>query len=241
MGLCKVVNIDEKKCLNCHTCISVCPIKYCFSSNGKTVKINDDLCIGCGRCYNACPHKAISIVDDFQDFLDSINRGEKTCIIVSPAILVALKEKHKKLLSWLRETWVLTGLFDEGLGAEISTIKYINFIKKTGIIPVISQQCPSVVEYVKIFAPELIDYLAPIHSPAVIIAKFIRKKLKFEGNIAYLGPCLSKRREFKDPDTDGVINFNLTLTNLKKYMEMHKIDLNSYKDGKYDWIKSEKG
>lgn len=241
MGLCKVVNIDNSKCVKCYSCISSCPVKYCFVADGKSVKINDDLCIGCGRCYKACPHNAISIVDDFQEFLDSINKGEKTCMIVSPAIISVFEDKHKNLLSWLRDTWVLTGLFDEGLGAEFSTIKYINFIKKTGSIPVISQQCPSVVEYIKIYNPELMDFLAPVHSPVVILAKMIRKKLKFDGNIAYLGPCLSKRREFKDPDTDGVINFNLTLSNLKKYIEMHKVDLNSYKDGKFDWIKSERG
>ncbi|HPO50721.1 MAG TPA: methyl-accepting chemotaxis protein, partial [Spirochaetota bacterium] len=120
-------------------------------------------------------------------------------------------------------------------------IKYINYIKRTGSIPVISQQCPAIVDYVKTFVPELIDFLAPIHSPAVILAKMIRKKLNFDGNIAYLGPCLAKRREFRDPDTDGVINFNLTLSNLKKYMDMHRIDLAAYKDGKFDWIKAEKG
>lgn len=241
MGLCKVVNVNEDKCVNCHTCISACPVKYCFSSGAKSVKINDDLCIGCGKCYTACTHGAIDIVDDFQNFLDSINRGEKTCIIVSPSVLVAFKDRYKKLLSWLRETWVLTGLFDEGLGAELATIKYINYIKKSGVTPVISQQCPSIVEYLKIYTPEIVDYLAPVQSPVIILAQIIRKKLKFQGNIAYLGPCLSKRREFKDPDTNGVVNFNLTLTNLKKYMDLHKVDLNSYKDGKYDWIKAEKG
>ena len=241
MGLCKVVNIEQDKCVNCHSCISVCPVKYCFIADGKTMKINDDVCIGCGRCANACPHNAISIVDDFQEFLDSINRGEKTCVIVSPAILVTFKNQHKQLLSWLKETWVLNGIYDEGLGAEFSTIKYVNFIKKSGLIPLISQQCPSVVDYIKIYKPELIDYLAPVHSPAIILGKIIRKKLKFEGNIAYIGPCLSKRREFRDPDTDGVMQFNLTIKNLKKYMDMHKIDLDAYKDGKFDLMPAERG
>ncbi|HOJ63940.1 MAG TPA: methyl-accepting chemotaxis protein [Spirochaetota bacterium] len=241
MKLCKVVNVDKTKCVNCHACISACPVKYCIIADGKTVEINDDLCIGCGKCYYACKHNAISIIDDFQDFLDSINRGEKSCLIVSPAIISLFKDKHKALLSWLKETWVFTGIFDEGLGAEFATLKYLSFIKRTGLVPLITQHCPAVTEFIKIYQPNLIDYLAPFQSPAIIMAKYIRKVLKFEGNIAYLGPCLAKRREFRDPDTDGVIQFNLTLLNLKKYMDIHKVDLNSYKNGKFDLMPADKG
>lgn len=241
MKLCKVVNIDKTKCVNCFACIAACPVKYCFIADGNTVEINDDLCIGCGKCYYACKHDAISIIDDFQEFLDSINRGEKSCLIISPAFISLFKDKSKALLSWLKETWVLTGIFDEGLGAEFATLKYISFINKTGFIPLITQHCPSVTDFIKIYQPELLDYLAPFQSPAVIMAKYIRKILNFGGNITYLGPCLSKRREFRDPDTDGVIQFNLTFTNLKKYMDIHKVDLNSYKDGKFDLFPSDKG
>ena len=67
MDLCKVVDIDQKKCTNCHVCISVCPVKYCMIDE-KTVQINPNLCIGCGRCYKACPFDAINIVDDFNEF-----------------------------------------------------------------------------------------------------------------------------------------------------------------------------
>ncbi|MCK4795730.1 MAG: 4Fe-4S binding protein [Spirochaetes bacterium] len=240
MSLCKVVNIDQNKCTNCHTCITVCPIKYCFY-NGKTVKINDELCIGCGRCYHACPHDAISIIDDFQDFLDSMNRGEKALLIVSPAILMTFKDQHKKLITYLKENWVLNGIFDESLGAEIAVILYMQYIKKIGMIPVISQQCPTIIEYIKIFHPELLEYVAPFHSPAIIMAKLIKKILNFNGNIAYLGPCLSKRREFRDPDTDNAIQFNLTIENLKKYMEIHKTDLNKYKESDFDFLPAERG
>ncbi|HOF00033.1 MAG TPA: methyl-accepting chemotaxis protein [Spirochaetota bacterium] len=241
MKLCKVVNIDGDKCVNCHACIASCPVKYCMKADGKTVEIIDDLCIGCGRCFFACKHGAISIIDDFQEFLDSTNKGEKTCLITSPAIVTAFPSKHKELLYWLRETWVFKGIFEEGLGAELITAKHLSFINKTGIVPIISQHCPSIVEFIKIYYPELIDYLSPYQSPVIIMAKYIREILKYDGNIAYLGPCLAKRREFRDPDTDGVIQFNLTIYNLKKYMELHKVDLSNYKQGRFEWAPAESG
>ncbi len=241
MGLCKVVNVDKEKCTNCHACIAACPIKYCFEVDEKGVQVNKDLCIGCGRCYFACKHKAISVIDDFNEFLESINRGEKTCLIVSPAIISSFPNQYLQMLSWLKETFVFTGIFHEGLGAEIATIMNLDYMKKTGLTPIISQHCPSITEFIKIYVPELLDYLSPYHSPAVILAKYIRQILNFDGNIAYLGPCLSKRREFRDPDTDNSIQFNLTFTNLKKYMEVHKVDLTQYTKGNFEWIKPERG
>jgi Na+-translocating ferredoxin:NAD+ oxidoreductase RNF subunit RnfB len=241
MSICKVVDINPQKCTNCRVCVSVCPVKYCFLTTGKVLQVIDDLCIGCGRCYNACPHNAISVVDDFKEFLDALNTGSKICLIVSPSIITSFPGLDRKLINWLKETWVLSGIFDEGLGAEFAVIKYLQFIQKTGLIPVISQQCPSVVEYIKIYIPELIDNLAPVQSPSIILAKYIRKIMKFKGKIAYLGPCIAKRREFQDPDNDGVIQFNLTYGNLKKYLNEHKVNLESNKEAGFDWIPAERG
>lgn len=241
MGLPKVVNVIKDKCVNCHVCISVCPVKYCFISDDKTVSINDDLCIGCGRCYEACPHDAIEIVDDFQAFLDSIDHGDKTCIIVSPTTTVTFKDEMDNLLAWMRETWALTGLFDEALGAELVATRLLRIIKRNEIVPVLTNQCPSIVEFIKIYYPELIDYLSPVQSPAVLLAMFIRKTYNFKGNIAYLGPCLAKRREIQDPDTEGAIQFNLTIKNFQKYMEIHDVKLEKYKNGYFDFVPAERG
>ncbi len=241
MAFCKVVEIDESKCVNCFSCISACPVKFCFTVDKNSTKINHDLCIGCGKCLPMCKHDAIHLVDDFSEFISSINKGIKSSVILSPAAVVLFKNHFKQLLRWLKESFVLTGVYDEALGAEIAVSKYIQYIKRSSAIPVISQQCPSVVDFIKIYKPELIDYLPPIHSPAVIMAKIIREKLNFEGNIVYIGPCISKRREFKDPDTDGVVQYNITLDSLKKYMDNHKVDLTSYKEGEFDLIPAERG
>lgn len=241
MGLCKVVEIDNSKCVNCNFCIQACPVKQCIESDGESMRINDDLCIGCGNCYHACKYEAISIIDDFQALINSINRGEKTILIVSPAIVTAFGDDYKRLIGWLKSTWALTNILDEGLGAEFAAIRYFQIIKKSGLVPLISQHCPTVTEYIKIFQPDLLDNLAPVHSPAIILGKYIREKLKFEENIAYLGPCLSKRREFRDPDTDGTIQFNLTFENLKKYIKIHNVNLKEYEEKEYDLIPAERG
>ena len=38
-----VVEVDRDKCVNCHTCIAVCPVKFCNDGAGDKVAINSDL------------------------------------------------------------------------------------------------------------------------------------------------------------------------------------------------------
>ena len=35
-----VVDVDESKCINCHQCIAVCPVKYCNDAKGDHVAVN---------------------------------------------------------------------------------------------------------------------------------------------------------------------------------------------------------
>lgn len=43
--LCKVIAVDEERCVNCHACISACPVKYCNDASNEHVEIIDNLCI----------------------------------------------------------------------------------------------------------------------------------------------------------------------------------------------------
>ncbi len=240
MSVCKLINIDHAKCTNCHICIMVCPVKYCIKDE-KTVNVNEELCIGCGRCYHACPHDAIRMIDDFNVFQDAVKRGEKIFLIVSPAVTTSFKYLKNNLITYLKETFIIERIFDESVGAELASILYMNSIKKISNVPLITNQCPAIVEYLKIYHPELLTNLPQVHSPSIILAKLIREIYKFEGIIAYLGPCLSKRREFRDPETDGIINFNILFQSLDQYLKQHDVNLTKYRESDFDYIKPERG
>lgn len=238
MSNCKLLTVDEKKCTNCHVCIMACPVDYCIINKQKSVTIDDSLCIGCGKCYKVCPHNAISIVDDTKNFLASVNNGEKNILIVSPVIFSIFRGNYQKFITWLRESFIPSGVFNEALGAEIYSILCTNFLLKEKKKGLIYQHCPSIVEYIKIFYPNLIEYLAPFQSPALITAKIIREEFNYEGNIAYIGPCISKKIEFNDPDTSSLIQFNITLENLIKYLKDNNINIESYEKSDFDLISS---
>ena len=52
---------DRDECVDCGSCISVCP-KEVFSFDPEYIlQIATQKCILCGRCINACPHQALSL------------------------------------------------------------------------------------------------------------------------------------------------------------------------------------
>jgi NAD-dependent dihydropyrimidine dehydrogenase PreA subunit len=53
---------DEKKCIDCGACVSICPTGV-LSLDKKTFKLKFDYekCIVCGNCVEACPLQAIRV------------------------------------------------------------------------------------------------------------------------------------------------------------------------------------
>ena len=100
--LSKVVCVDKEKCINCHKCIAVCPVKYCNDASGEYVKINDDMCIGCGSCISECSHNARKGVDDFSEFLKALSRKEKIVAIVAPAVASNFPNNYLRINGWIK-------------------------------------------------------------------------------------------------------------------------------------------
>jgi len=59
-----ICEVDEKKCISCGACISVCnygAIEFVETPHGKRAKVNPVLCKGDGLCNSKCPTGAISL------------------------------------------------------------------------------------------------------------------------------------------------------------------------------------
>lgn len=230
----EVIKVDSEKCVNCHACIGVCPVKYCNNasepSNG--ILINSDLCIGCGACIKACTHDARLIVDDTELFFEDLKKGEKIATLVAPASYVNFPDQLENLLSYLKESGVKMN-FDVSFGADITSYQYLQAYKNGAKTPIIAQPCPCVVSYIEIYKPNLLKYLSPTGSPVMDTAAWVHQNHPGM-KLAFISPCLAKKREFDDPNTHGKVSYNVTLTNLKKYMDANKVNLNSFPKGTFD-------
>jgi len=230
--LTKVIDVIQEKCVNCHACIAVCPIKFCNDGAQDFVNIDENSCIGCGECIKVCTHEARIGLDDFDEFMDAVRTQKEIVAIASPAVASNFPDHYLNLNGWLRSLGV-EAVFDVSFGAELTIKSYVNYIKEKNPKVLISQPCPAIVSYIEIHKPELLEYLAPADSPMLHTMKMIKEYYPQYKNhkIAVISPCYAKRREF---DSTGIGDFNVTYKSLDKYFKSKNIKLSSFDKLPYD-------
>jgi len=231
-GLSKIINIDKEKCVNCHKCISVCPVKYCNDGSGEYIHINSDTCIACGQCIKICNHGARTYIDDTDLLLSDLEKGIKIIAIVAPGVAASFPNEYLNLNGWIKSIGI-SAIFDVSFGAELTVKSYIDLMKTSNKKMVISQPCPVLVNYIEIYYPELIPYLAPVDSPMGHTMKMIREFYPQyrDYKIAAFSPCIAKKREF---EATGLGNYNITFRSLRKYFNEKKVSILSFPELEYD-------
>lgn len=239
MKLPKIVEIDTTKCVNCHKCISVCPVKYCNDGSGDYINLNHDMCIGCGNCIKACTHQARTIVDDFSSFIKDITNGHKMVAFAAPSVVSNWPGQYLRFNGWLKSLGI-DAVFDVSFGAELTTRSIVHECSSNNSDIFISQACPVAVSYIQIYLPELIPYLFPVDSPMVHSMKMVREffpKYK-DHRFAIISPCIAKKREFSE---SGVGDYNITFISIMNYLKKNGVDLARYPEISYDGPSAERG
>ncbi|MGI5921320.1 MAG: [Fe-Fe] hydrogenase large subunit C-terminal domain-containing protein [Syntrophomonadaceae bacterium] len=231
----EVIGINEDNCINCHQCIAVCPVKVCSNGSGNVVKFNNQLCIGCGRCIEACirshggteENSARFPIDDSQEFIKALPDKDIIALVAPSA---QCNYDLKKLITALRNLGI-SQVYDVSLGAEITVAAYHQALESGTVrTPLIAQPCPAIVKYIEINHPFLIDYLAPIGSPVHNVAVYV-KSLHPASRLAFISPCLAKRREFED---SKMVDYNVTYQSLQKIFAENGIVVEDLEDGDFD-------
>lgn len=227
-----LIEVVRDRCVNCHRCISVCPVKMCNDGSGDYVHVNHDLCIGCGRCIDACSHEARLALDDTEAFLGDLKNGVPMIALVAPAAAANFPGRHLNLNGWLKAEGV-AAVFDVSFGAELTVKSYLHYIETEEPETVIAQPCPSLVSFIEIYRPELIPLLAPKESPMGHTMKMIRRYYRryARHRLAVISPCLAKRREFNDT---GIGHYNVTMKALNRFFEEEGIKLERFPQAAYE-------
>jgi hypothetical protein len=156
---------------------------------------------------------------------------EKISLIAAPAIRANFPN-FKRLFGYFKSLGAKI-IYDVSFGADITTWAYLKAIKDKQLDTIIAQPCPSIVHYIQKYQPELINKLAPIQSPMMCTAIYMKKYENISGDIAFLSPCIGKKDEIIDKNTMGLIKYNVTYKKLQEHLENKKIDLSKYEE--YDF------
>ncbi len=231
----ELIFTDENLCVGCNKCVFKCPVNAniatCEDGNNK-IHVDNEMCIGCGECIDICDHQARRYADDTERFFADLQSGVPISLVVAPAARTNFRDLDR-LFGFLKSLGVHL-IYDVSYGADICTWGYIKAIKEHHLNSVIAQPCPVIVKYIEYFKPRLIDYLSPIHSPALCTAIYLRKYKNVNDQIAFLSPCIGKSYEFDDENTGNNINYNVTYAALTQYITDNNIQLMNFPPANFD-------
>ena len=186
------------------------------------IEVDPDRCIACGACFDACEHEAREYRDDTEAFFEALKKGEKISLLVAPSFAVNYPEVYESVLGGLKEAGV-SRILNVAFGADITTWGYLKYIEEHDFTGGISDPCPAVVNYIERYEPQLIKKLLPVHSPLLCAAIYARKELGITDTFAFLSPCIAKKMEISDPETKGLVSYNVTFKHLMRYVKRHKL------------------
>ena len=251
----------EENCRNCGMCKLVCNSKMGIEGYYDLEKEDDNpICINCGQCVQSCSFNAIIPKSEIPIVEKNLLDREKIVVFsIAPAVRVALGELFGLQAGVNVEKKIVTALkllgakyvFDITFGADLTIMEeaseFVERLKENCKLPQFTSCCPSWVQYLETFMPELKNNLSTTKSPvemqgAVIKTYFSNVKGIDKNKIFSVAivPCTAKKVETKAGFINGENCFGvdavLTTTEIGQLFINRGIDLRKIKNSEFDKI-----
>lgn len=223
------ISLVPEKCILCGRCVQVCQDlqdvwALSFLERGMNTRISaagdinlaDSPCIKCGQCSAHCPTGAIFEFDQTHQVWQALYNPDKYCVVqIAPAVRVAIGEAFGfpdganltgKLYAALRRLG-FKAVFDTTFGADLTIVEEASefverFVHKKGKLPLITTCCPSWVDYMERFYPDIIEYFSSAKSPHAMVGVLSKTYYAEKNNIdpakiqmISVMPCTAKKYE----------------------------------------------
>jgi diguanylate cyclase (GGDEF)-like protein len=182
----------------------------------NVVSIQDDACIRCGLCLPACPHDAIDAMGTLQQALALAGRKDTVLILGTEAPAWFYPATPEQVVNACYEAGF--PLVSRGvIGDELVAAEYLRMWSEEGWGTMIRSTDPVVAGAIGMDFPELIPYLAPITTPPVAEARYLRRLAASELRVVYAGPWPVNA-------VDG-LDATLTFEELARLFRLRGVDL----------------
>ena len=184
----------KNNCMDCYKCVRRCPVKA-IKIEDNSAQIVPDLCIACGTCYRVCPAKAKQPRNDLVRAKHLIESGKDVYVSLAPSWIAEFPGlPAENMISALRRLG-FRGVGETAAGAEEVSAHVAQLLgeKDKGLL--ISTACPSIVEYIRKYLPEMTDFLTPLSSPLLAHCRMLKDKLGDNIEVVFIGPCIAKKLE----------------------------------------------
>lgn len=206
------VILDEEACKGCTVCVTTCPVEAIRVRNGKA-RIMGERCIDCGECIRRCPHHAKqALTADFIHFMNTAPESGFDYHIALPAPSLYGQFPAEFTVPAIHNALRTLGFHAvypvSAVTTAISAATRL-FLDRTLYPdlprPLISSSCPTIIKFIQIRFPSLLDHIVPVIAPMELAARLAklaaRKKLGPDAKIGcyFISPCAGKITETVAP------------------------------------------
>ncbi len=119
-------------------------------------------------------------------------------------------------------------------GVDLIAAEYANLFTKAEGKYMITANCPSIVNLIEKFHPELVPNLAPLVSPMIATAMVVKELYGADAATVQIGPCLDAKDEALIYDSGKLVDGVLTFMELRQFFDEFKIQERLVKMSDFD-------
>lgn len=227
-----VIRIGECTCSDSSqaACEGKCLFDALYRDEKGNVEINKDLCVGCSACIDSCQAKKLTASRDILPALAAVHDSKAPVYaMIAPAFISQFsKDVTPGKLRTAFKQLGFAGMVEVALFADILTLKEAlefnkNIVKETDF-QLTSCCCPMWIAMIRKVYHELMPHVPGAVSPMVACGRAI-KSLHPGALTVFIGPCIAKKAEAREPDVSASTDFVLTFQEMQDVFEFAKLNL----------------
>ncbi|MFW5802871.1 MAG: [Fe-Fe] hydrogenase large subunit C-terminal domain-containing protein [Verrucomicrobiota bacterium] len=220
------VYTEETECQDCFKCVRSCPVKAIRVESGSAVVMPEE-CVACGECVSICPVGAKRVRDDLARAQRLLDSGRRVIVSLAPSYLAEFADlTAMKLVRSLRRLG-FDSVSETALGAQQVSANVAAHLREHPEPRLyISSACPTAVEMLRKYHPELGRCVTDLLSPMLAHCRMLRQQYGDDIGIVFIGPCVGKKREAdRHPE---LLDAALTFQELRRLFELRGITPHAY-------------
>ncbi len=217
----------KELCRTCYTCVRECPAKAIRIVGGQA-EVIDERCIACGNCTKVCSQGAKVFLNTTDRVLKLLEKEASVTAMVAPSFPAEFSDipDYRSLIGMLKSAG-FRHVTEVSFGADLVADRYRKLVTESDEC-IISSDCPSIVNYIKLYHSALAEKLAPVVSPMVAMSRVIHRKFGSDMKIVFIGPCVAKKAESSEIDEA------ITFTELRDIFSRLSISPETSKPAEFD-------
>lgn len=209
-------------------CVGKCLFDALYKDENGNMQINPERCVGCSDCIDQCKAKKLTASRDILPALAAVNSAKAPVYaMIAPAFISQFSADVTpgKLRSAFKKIG-FSGMVEVALFADILTLKEALEFDKNIVnekdYQLTSCCCPMWIAMIRKVYHQLIPHVPGAVSPMVACGRSI-KQLYPDAVTVFIGPCLAKKAEAREPDVSASTDFVLTFQEVQDIFDFANI------------------